>query len=278
MVECGCRGDANPVHNLEGLAVADWLANGHQSDKNFRSCEGRTVVEKGLLECITWGSKVVSRNNFALASVMVDAYFRRLGWPIDFGDSGSDLLVFMAGQERICLSQLGATSSLYITQILYFLETLSLGSPFVTRLDSQLHGIPMRTISISAHCPIVVQWHKPQHVMKMNVDGFHRSNSNLAGIGGVICSKFGKVVHGFYKSVNSQNNFIAEVMVLLEGLKICAARNWKLEAIETDSLQLQRAITNPWQSPWIMDSMIKQIKILVHQGARSITHSHISRG
>ncbi|KAL3516462.1 hypothetical protein ACH5RR_023364 [Cinchona calisaya] len=80
---------------------------------------------------------------------------------------------------------------------------------------------------------------KPMHGMRKNVVGSHKSNSGLAGIGGINHNKFGRVVFGFYKIVDSQNNFMAEAMALLEGLRICAARNWRLEAIETDSIQLQ---------------------------------------
>ncbi|KAL3500427.1 hypothetical protein ACH5RR_039520 [Cinchona calisaya] len=56
-------------------------------------------------------------------------------------------------------------------------ERMATGSPFVRSLDSQLSGVPVRTISVPAHRPFVVEWHKPTHDMKMNVDGSHRSNS-----------------------------------------------------------------------------------------------------
>ncbi|KAL3516808.1 hypothetical protein ACH5RR_023710 [Cinchona calisaya] len=78
----------------------------------------------------------------------------------------------MAGQEHTCLSQSGTTASLN-SQANSFL----LGNSESRKSICNAFGWPTSwdssaNLSIPAHRPIVVKWHKPKHGMKMNVDTF----------------------------------------------------------------------------------------------------------
>ncbi|XP_019229975.1 PREDICTED: uncharacterized protein LOC109210947 [Nicotiana attenuata] len=83
---------------------------------------------------------------------------------------------------------------------------------------------------------VETRWHKPPiNTIKLNCDGAFSSTSNAAGMGGCFRNSNGDWILGYQKRTHAASPIHAELLALLEGLRIALDfRDTNLE-IETDS-------------------------------------------
>ncbi|KAF9622098.1 hypothetical protein IFM89_029382 [Coptis chinensis] len=85
-------------------------------------------------------------------------------------------------------------------------------------------------------CSTLVTWKKPPvGFFKLNSDGSSLNNPGRCGGGGIIRDHNGVFCEAFAFSFGFGSNTKAELFAVLEGLKICLQRNFRLLIVELDS-------------------------------------------
>ncbi|XP_070025894.1 uncharacterized protein [Nicotiana sylvestris] len=80
-----------------------------------------------------------------------------------------------------------------------------------------------------------IKWYKPpKNMIKLNCDGAFSSYTNAAGLGGTFCNINRDWIMGFHKEIQAISPTYAELMAVLEGLKITKELNFINLEIETD--------------------------------------------
>ena len=95
----------------------------------------------------------------------------------------------------------------------------------------------------------------PLNFMKFNVDDFAKGKPRLADIGGVLRDWKVAVKVVFSKPIGVADSNVAELLTVLEALRIFVASRWALShklIIESDSSNVVNWVINPHGSPWLL--------------------------
>ncbi|KAL3506994.1 hypothetical protein ACH5RR_032376 [Cinchona calisaya] len=121
----------------------------------------------------------------------------------------------------------------------------------------------MRLHRLSALIIVAVLW-RPTKVanVRLNVDGASKRNLGEAAGGRIIKDTTGSTIKAFSNYYGHQNNLQAEVLALLDGLKLCLNLQLHLVEVEMDSLLLVRILQGSRLAPWSVDHRIQSISSL----------------
>ncbi|XP_026451467.1 uncharacterized protein LOC113351746 [Papaver somniferum] len=116
------------------------------------------------------------------------------------------------------------------------------------------HVIQSRTIGVP------VPWVHPQHgFVKLNWDGAS-NNLGMAGIGGVLCGDHGGFYACYAKHVFKNDNNVAEVWDIRNGMLL--TRNMGLKKLEVESDSTIQLSKEEVQAPWGLRTLIQDTDAL----------------
>nr|XP_016513463.1 PREDICTED: uncharacterized protein LOC107830431 [Nicotiana tabacum] len=99
-------------------------------------------------------------------------------------------------------------------------------------------------------------------MIKLNCDGAFSSNNNAAGLGGAFRNNNGDWIMGFHKASQIISPTHAELMALLEGLKIAKEMNFLNLEIETDCTNVIKLI---YEDSYNFSNIVSEYRWLMHQ-------------
>ncbi|KAL3513808.1 hypothetical protein ACH5RR_026525 [Cinchona calisaya] len=109
---------------------------------------------------------------------------------------------------------------------------------------------------------ILVSWKTPQaDYVKLNTDGVSRGNLGLAGRGRAIRGVDGNIIVVFSPFYDGRHtNLVAELMAVLDGIKLSKGLGYCKVHIELHSTIALLVISGQIKSPWQLDRLVQQIK------------------
>lgn len=110
-------------------------------------------------------------------------------------------------------------------------------------INQQVHQIASPISFISFWLP------PPGRTFKLNFDGAVWGSSS-GGIGGLIRDTHGNMVIGFAERIEATTILHAEIMALLQGIRLCLEKNIKYVIFECDSLNLLMILKNQETPGW----------------------------
>eukprot|EP00268_Persea_americana_P021089 TRINITY_DN21101_c0_g1_i1.p1 TRINITY_DN21101_c0_g1~~TRINITY_DN21101_c0_g1_i1.p1 ORF type:complete len:199 (+),score=31.91 TRINITY_DN21101_c0_g1_i1:157-753(+) len=119
-------------------------------------------------------------------------------------------------------------------------------------------------------------WSPPSMgMLKFNVDGAARGKPGPAGIGGVLCDDKGVILCLFSKSVGVRDSNEAEVLAILEALRILSSSFQGCLIVESDSSNGISWVARSMVKPWKFQIFLNGIKGLA--SSLSVVFSHVIR-
>ncbi|XP_075104148.1 uncharacterized protein LOC142178469 [Nicotiana tabacum] len=108
-----------------------------------------------------------------------------------------------------------------------------------------------------------IKWDKPpKDMIKLNCDGIFSSNNSAAGLGGAFRNSNGDWIMGFHNAIQAFSPTHAELMALLEGLKIAKEMNFINLEIETDCMDIIKLM---YEDSNNFSDIIFECRWLMHQ-------------
>ncbi|XP_019257601.1 PREDICTED: uncharacterized protein LOC109235804 [Nicotiana attenuata] len=121
-----------------------------------------------------------------------------------------------------------------------------------------------------------VMWEFPElGWIKVNTDGAARGNPGRSSIGFVVRDEQGDVLYAYGKEISEGTNTTAEAKAIYEALKYCIQHGYVLIDIHTDSMLLKNVIIGEWKPPWILGTVIDEIRDLMRRANVRIAHTLI---
>ncbi|XP_062027735.1 uncharacterized protein LOC133743716 [Rosa rugosa] len=119
------------------------------------------------------------------------------------------------------------------------------------RMQGLFAVLGLSSLTVKAPKYIPVQWipPPPMHWLKVNTDGSFRDNST-AGFGGIFRDYEGQFRGAFAKKVETLSAIDAEVLAVIEALRIAWVKSWTHIWLETDSMLVVHYFKNPKLVPW----------------------------
>nr|XP_016466606.1 PREDICTED: uncharacterized protein LOC107789334 [Nicotiana tabacum] len=99
-------------------------------------------------------------------------------------------------------------------------------------------------------------------MIKLNCDGAFSSNINATGFGGTFRNSNGDWIVGFHKASQAISPTHAELMALLEGLKIAKEMNFQNMELETDCTEVIKLI---YEDNYYFSNIVSECRWLMHQ-------------
>ncbi|XP_019228301.1 PREDICTED: uncharacterized protein LOC109209485 [Nicotiana attenuata] len=87
----------------------------------------------------------------------------------------------------------------------------------------------------------------------------HRSS-----IGFVLRNEEGDVLYACGKEIHEGSNSVAEAKAIYEVMQYCVQQDYVLIDLHTDSMLLKKAITGEWKPPWVIETMVEEIRQLMN--------------
>lgn len=141
---------------------------------------------------------------------------------------------------------------------------------FLDQISLVVLKVPM--IHIPLRRGIWVHWQPPSMGQyKLNTDGSSIRGNNAGG--GILRDHNGDLIMAFSTKLYPGSSAEAEAYTMLEGLKICHARNQVPHVIESDSFYLIQCMLNKWRTPWKLEYVIRQCLTMIPLHAL-ICHVH----
>ncbi|XP_070013472.1 uncharacterized protein [Nicotiana sylvestris] len=110
---------------------------------------------------------------------------------------------------------------------------------------------------------VEISWNKPTNGMiKLNCDGDFSSNNRISGLGGVFRNNKEDWLVGYHKSSQAISPIHAELLALLEGLKIAKKMNFLNMEIETDCTDVFKLI---YEDSTNYSNIVSECRWLMHQ-------------
>ncbi|XP_070029924.1 uncharacterized protein LOC142161974 [Nicotiana tabacum] len=124
--------------------------------------------------------------------------------------------------------------------------------------------------------PIKIKWYKlPKNVIKLNCDGAFSSTNNATGIGGLFRNSNGDWIIGYHKAIHASSSIHAELLALLEGLRIAMEFNDTNMEIETDSTDVIKLMHEDCTN---FHNIIFECRWLMHQLRLPILKHNFTEG
>ncbi|XP_026439307.1 uncharacterized protein LOC113337995 [Papaver somniferum] len=111
----------------------------------------------------------------------------------------------------------------------------------------------------SAKEEIFISWQYPQNgFFKINIDGFS-NDDGFAGIDGVIRDESGAFVACYWKHIFKNNNNVAEVLAIRDGLRLAVDLGLHYLEVESDSSYVVQLCNEEVQPNWDCFGLLKEI-------------------
>ncbi|XP_021747143.1 uncharacterized protein LOC110712992 [Chenopodium quinoa] len=107
--------------------------------------------------------------------------------------------------------------------------------------------------------PQLVAWEAP-HLNSFKLDSSVKNNSSAAGV--IIRDSDGKPIAAQAFNLGTTNVFVAEAFGLHKGIILALQQGIQYLQIEGDNLLVVNAVNGIWSTPWQIDHIIADIKIL----------------
>ncbi|KAL3502772.1 hypothetical protein ACH5RR_037221 [Cinchona calisaya] len=135
---------------------------------------------------------------------------------------------------------------------------LSLVKPFETSNSLSLGQGWVVTKPFKILTPIPVCWSFPPFGrFKINVDCSLITSSDLAGGSGLLMDSTGHVVVGFASYIGHKSIMVAEILALIQGVKLCIDQGYLDALIESYSQVLCHMISSDRSYSWHLDALIR---------------------
>ncbi|XP_075111672.1 uncharacterized protein LOC142181903 [Nicotiana tabacum] len=109
--------------------------------------------------------------------------------------------------------------------------------------------------------------------VKVNTDGVSRGNPGRSSIGFVLRNEEGDVLYTCGKEIQEGSNSVAEAKAIYEAMKFCVQHDYALIDLHTDSMLLKKALTGEWNPPWVIGTMVEDIRELMNRANVKLSHT-----
>lgn len=119
--------------------------------------------------------------------------------------------------------------------------------------------------NLSKKKEMLIGWDKPREgFIKLNTDGYSKSNSVKVSAGGFLRNKEGRWINGFMANISQYDSLMAEIWAAIFGLEMAWNGGFKKIILEVDSLVLTKMMKEQVQQRKFVPMLYHIAKLLNH--------------